>query len=358
MASGKQIDIPELLRLCRVADNATSVSDVHIVENARPWVRVNGRVQCVDDAPPFGDAAIKEFYEQNLSPVLLRALATDNYVTSSVHSPIFGDVRIHIFRKTDGLDLVIRLLNGNVPSIQRLRLPKIIQTFVDTANGLYLFSGPTGSGKSTALAAVINEINRKYDYTIFTVEDPIEYKYRSDRSLIRQLAVGQDVQDYQHAIRSFLRADPDVLLIGEMRDSETMEAALRAAQTGHLVFSTVHDNGAAETCQRVCGSFSGDRQEQIKMTFASVVRGVVSLKLLTTADEKGRVPVCEIMIMNDAIRNQIRKGEFQQIRSSIQQGRDYGMMTLEDDLNRLLSEGIITREAAIEASNIPKEIKA
>jgi twitching motility protein PilT len=148
-----------------------------------------------------------------------------------------------------------------------------------------------------------------------------------------------------------------VILIGEMRDSETMLAGLRAAETGHLVFSTVHDNGAAETCQRVCGSFGGDQAEQVKMTFASVVRGVVSLRLVTSASGEGRLPACEIMIMNDAIKNQILKNEFRQIRSTMQQGRKEGMQTFEDDLNRMLDEGLITREAALEAANFPKEIR-
>jgi twitching motility protein PilT len=351
------ISIRELLRLCRQADNAASISDVHIVQNGVPWLRRDGILERYDALNPFADEEIKEFYESELSATLLEQFQREHSVSTSVHSKDFGDIRIHVQRKNDGIDLIIRLLNMNVPSIPKLNLPKILPSFADTPNGLYLFSGATGSGKSTALAALIHEINKKHPYAIFTVEDPIEYKHSSIKSLVRQLALGQDTPSYTAAIRSLLRSDPDVILIGEMRDPDTMLAALQAAETGHLVFSTVHDNGAAETCQRVCGSFSGSQAEQVQMTFASVVRGVVSLRLVPTASGEGRVPACEIMIMNDAIKNQIIKGQFQQIRSSIQQGRDRGMQTFEDDLNRLVSQGVISHDSALEYANFPSEIR-
>jgi twitching motility protein PilT len=351
------VSITDLLRMCRQADNAASISDVHIVQNGIPWLRRDGVLEKYEALDPFADEEIKEFYESNLSQTMLEMFQKENSVTTSVHSKEFGDIRIHVIKKNDGTDLIIRLLNMNVPSIQKLNLPKILPSFADTPNGLYLFSGPTGSGKSTALAALIHEINKRHPYAIFTVEDPIEYKHTSMKSLVRQLAIGQDTPSYASAIRSFLRSDPDVILLGEMRDSETMLAGLRAAETGHLVFSTVHDNGAAETCQRICGSFGGDQAEQVKLTFASVVRGVVSLRLVTTAKGEGRIPACEIMIMNDAIKNQIKRSEFQQIRGSIQQGKKEGMQTFEDDLNRMLADGLITRETALENANNKAEIR-
>lgn len=343
--------------MCRRAENSGSISDVHIVQNDKPWIRVDGHLQRFNEYYEIEDAEIKAFYERNLGQYLNGLFAKTGYASTSLHQPEFGDIRLHVLRKTEGIDMVIRMLNAKVPDIDSLGLPRVIKSFADTPNGLYLFTGATGMGKSTALAALVHEINQKYNYSIFTVEDPIEYRHDSIKSLVRQLTIGKDVDNYADAIRSFLRSDPDVILIGEMRDTETMEAALQAAETGHLVFSTVHDNGAAETCQRIIGSFKGDRQAQITMSFASVVRGVVSLRLVPMATGEGRIAAAEVMISNDAVRNQIIKGEFQQIRTTIQQGRESGMQVLEDELNRLVRDGLITYETAVEYSNQPKEIK-
>jgi twitching motility protein PilT len=350
--------IEELLSTCRAAENASSASDVHIVANDRPWIRVNGDVEVFEDHAPISDKEIQNFYEDRFNDAHLESFQRDHYVSTSMHSDDFGDVRIHVMRTSNGVEMIIRLLNAKVPRLATLNLPKVLDTFPSTENGLYLFTGATGQGKSTALAALINEINVNYPYTIYTVEDPIEYVHYSKRSLVRQLAVGTDVLSFAAAIRSFLRADPDVILIGEMRDNETIEAALRAAETGHLVFATVHDNSASETCQRILGSFEADRQEQIKMCFSSVMRGVVSLRLLPTANGLSRIAAAEVMLANDAIRNMLRKGEYHSLRGAISQGSNEGMQTLEWDLNRLIKDGSITKEVALATANKPEEIKA
>jgi twitching motility protein PilT len=359
-----EFEIPEnrilkLLKLCRKSTNSTSVSDAHIVENDYAWIRVDGKLIRFTEMEPITDAEIKNFCESvlNLGKHLQEEFERNHYISTSLHNEDVGEVRVHMFRKNDGLDLVIRLLNPKVPAFETLGLPDVIKTFADTPNGLYLFTGATGSGKSTALAALINEINKKYQYSIFTVEDPIEYHHESLKSLVRQFAIGQDIVSYDEAIRSFLRADPDVILIGEMRDEKTMEAALRAAETGHLVFSTVHDNGAAETCQRIIGSFPGDRQEQIKMSFASVMRGIVSLRLIPHACGEGRVAAAEVLISTSGIRNNLRKGEWEQIHSAIASGKEKGMQTMEESLSRLAKDGVITWEDALENANKPDDIR-
>ena len=350
--------VKTLLSLCRKAKNSSSVSDIHIVQDEVPWIRTDGVLR------PFGKLGvtsadeIKQFYEEHLDQTLTADFAKSGYVSTSTHDDNFGDVRIHVVRKLGGVDLVIRLLNPTVPEFEDLGLPAIMKTFADSPNGLYLFTGATGQGKSTALASVVNEINKKFQYSIYTVEDPIEYRHKSNRSLIRQLNVGKEVVNYAEAIRSFLRADPDVILIGEMRDTETMKAALQAAETGHLVFSTLHDNSAVDTVQRVINSFQPEVQEQISTTFQAVVRGIVSMRLVPRASGQGRVPAAEIMLMNEAVRNIIKKGEYNLLRSAIAENRGSGMQTLEDNLNDLIKQGIITRDSAIEASNVPKEIRA
>ena len=350
--------ITRLIRMLRKAENASSISDLHIVQNEKAWVRVDGKLEQITDFPIITDEDIKIFLENNVfrHSNITKVLDADNYVSTSIHDPVFGDVRVHLQRVGSKSRLIIRLLNAKVPDINRLNLPEAIKKLANFPNGLVLFTGATGSGKSTALAALINEINKKYEFSIYTVEDPVEYKHKSIKSLVTHLSVGTDVNSYAAGIRSLLRADPDVILIGEMRDVETMEAALRAAETGHLVFSTLHDNGATETCSRIIGSFDGERQNQIKQSFASVMRGVVSLRLLPSTSD-GRVPACEIMLSNDAIRGQIKKGDFQMLRATILSSKEEGMQTLESDLSRLVDEGIITLETAREAANVPEDVK-
>jgi twitching motility protein PilT len=190
--------------------------------------------------------------------------------------PSFGAIRIHAFRGENGLALSLRLLREGVPELSALGLPDIVSTFADFPTGLVLFTGPTGSGKSTALAGLVNEINKKYQRHIVTVEDPVEYRHRSRRSLVRQREIGRDVSSYAESLRGVLRADPDVILIGELRDPDVMSACLQASETGHLVFSTLHTSEAAETVQRIVGVFEGGRQEQARMDAAVAQRAKCS----------------------------------------------------------------------------------
>ena len=350
--------ISKVIRVLRKAENTNSISDLHIVQNARPWVRVDGKIELFGDSPSISDEDIKAFLMPSVynEKSLNKLLDEDNYVSTAIHSKDYGDIRVHVQRVSGKVRLIIRLLNNKIPDINRLNLPQVIKTFAEFPNGLVLFTGATGSGKSTALAALINEINKNHEYTIYTLEDPVEYRHESLKSLITHLSVGTDIKTYSAGVRSLLRADPDVILIGEMRDPETMEAALRAAETGHLVFSTLHDNGAAETCARIIGSFEGDRQNQIKESFASVMRAVVSLRLLPSTSE-GRYPACEIMINNPAIRGQLKEIQFNQLRGTMMSSNNIGMQTLEQHLTKLVENGIISYEVALEAANEKNDMK-
>lgn len=348
--------INQLIRSCRASTNAQSVSDIHITMGDHPWLRVDGVLKSYRKCAAFTREDIKHFVDDLVKGEAEAHLRDNGSISVAIHEESYGDVRVHIFRKDTGTDLVIRLLNPEVPAFAKLNLPPRLLEFADFPNGLVLFTGATGSGKSTALAALVNEVNMRHNYSIYTIEDPIEYRHFSKKSKVSQLSVGSDVPTYSEALKSFLRADPDVILVGEMRDKETMKAAMQAAETGHLVFSTMHDNSAADTVQRIINSFPGDEQNQIKTTFMSVIRAIVSLKLVPKAIGTGRLPVVEILIANDAIKNTIQKGEYQNLRGLIDSGRNEGMQTLERHLRELMQKGEITKDIALEYANVPKEI--
>jgi twitching motility protein PilT len=221
-----------------------------------------------------------------------------------------------------------------------------------------LFTGPTGSGKTTALSALVERINSTYARNIVTIEEPIEYRYTSKLSLVRQREIGRDVGSYAEALRGVLRADPDVILIGELRDAEVMSACLSASETGHLVFSTLHTSEAAETVQRIVGAFDGTRQEQARVQLAQSLRAIVSLRLLPDASGHGRRSACEVLLNSSAIRSQLMAPDkTMQIRNTIETSRSHGMQTLEMDLSRMVAERLVTYEAAVGASDYPDQIR-
>ncbi|MBD5636087.1 MAG: Flp pilus assembly complex ATPase component TadA, partial [Candidatus Eremiobacteraeota bacterium] len=259
----------------------------------------------------------------------------------------------------NGLALSLRLLREAVPDLDSLGLPAVVSKFADFATGLVLFTGPTGSGKSTALAGLIDRINSRFERHIVTVEDPIEYRHQSKLSLIRQREIGRDVSSYTESLRGVLRADPDVILIGELRDPGVMSACLAASETGHLVFSTLHTSEAAETVQRIVGVFDGGRQEQARMQLAQSLQAIVSMRLIPDASGRGRRPACEVLLNSPAIRSQLMSPEKTiQIRNTIETSRKDGMQTLESHLGELVASGEIDIAEARAASLFPEEIRA
>ncbi len=351
-------DIEEAIRVARESVHAASTSDVHVEGNEPPWHRVDGAMVRME-LPVVEPESVRAFCETYLSKREYERLnGPHGAADGALAHPRFGAIRVHAFRGENGLGLSLRLLRDGVPDLASLGLPDIISTFADFPTGLVLFTGPTGSGKSTALAALVDEINRKYERHVVTVEDPIEYRHRSKRSLIRQREVGRDVSSYAESLRGVLRADPDVILIGELRDPDVMSACLAASETGHLVFSTLHTSEAAETVQRIVGVFDGGRQEQARVQLAQSLQAIVSLRLIPDASGRGRRAACEIVLNTSAIRSQLMSPEKTvQIRNTIESSRKDGMQTLEMDLSRMVDQRLITYEAAVAASDYPEQIR-
>lgn len=255
--------------------------------------------------------------------------------------------RVNAFKEKGNFALAIRTITADVPTFEQLQLPETLTVFTEKYKGLVLVTGPTGSGKSTTLASLIDIINSTRQEHIITLEDPIEYLHHHKKSIINQREIGSDSQSFQSALRAILRQDPDIILIGEMRDPETISTALTAAETGHLVFSTLHTIGAAKTIDRIIDSFPGDQQPQIRTQLSTVCEGIISQQLLPTADHQGRIAATEVMIATTAIRNLIREDKSYQIQSSIQTGQKIGMHTMDQDLIRLYNNGKISKEIAL-----------
>jgi twitching motility protein PilT len=265
--------------------------------------------------------------------------------------------RVNVFKDRNTVAAAFRLIVAKIPTIQDLGLPAVIEDLTKIARGLILVTGPTGSGKSTTLAAMINSINMERSEHIITIEDPIEYLHHHKRSVVNQREVGQDTHEFQNALRASLREDPDVILVGEMRDQETMQMAIRAAETGHLVFATLHTNSAAQTVDRIVDSFPPAQQEQVRLMLSNSIQAVLCQQLLPRATGRGRVCALEVMIATAAIRNLIREAKSHQITSSIQTGAAVGMQTLDQHLRELYLKGIITYEEAMGRAMNQDELK-
>lgn len=268
----------------------------------------------------------------------------------------WGRERVNIFRQQGKLACTIRLLNDRIPTIEELQLPPILKQLADEPRGLILVTGPTGSGKSTTLAAMIDYVNASRPEHIITIEDPIEYMYERKQALIHQREVGRDVSSFAAALRSALREDPDIILVGEMRDYETISAALTAAETGHLVLSTLHTTGAAQTIDRIIDACPASSQNQVRIQLSGVLKGIITQCLIPTADGRGRTAATELLTGTDAVMNLIRESKGHQMSTIMQSGAANGMHTLNGDLARLVSLGMITRENAYKYSNDKRDL--
>lgn len=265
--------------------------------------------------------------------------------------------RVNVFRQQNRIASTIRLLNNTIPSLQELKLPPVLYQLADEPRGLILVTGPTGSGKSTTLASMIEHINQTKPVHIITIEDPVEYTYQDKMALIHQRETGRDVVNFASALRSALREDPDIILVGEMRDYETISAALTAAETGHLVLSTLHTTGAAQTIDRIIDACPGESQNQVRTQLAGVLKGVVTQTLLPVAGGQGRVAATELLLGTDAVLNLIRENKTHLMSSSMQAGATNGMHTLNMDLARLAQGRIITPQTAYQYTNDRRDLQ-
>jgi twitching motility protein PilT len=351
--------------------NGLKASDVHITVGRPPIFRING-VLIPMDAPEIWNGLTSEQQEEispltpETSNVLLREIIKPEHYEIllekgecdfSYSIPGVLRVRVNAFRQRSSIAFVMRLLDIAIPSFRELGLPYVLNYLSNRARGLILVTGPTGSGKSTTLASMIDLINREKRLHIITLEDPIEYLHRHNQCTINQREVGGDTKTFSSGLRAALREDPDVIMVGEMRDLETISTALTASETGHLVLASLHTSGAPETIDRIIDVFPPSQQQQIRVQLASTLEGIVSQLLLTKTDGSGRVPAPEILVMSPAIKNLIRENKTYQILTQIQTGVKYGMVTLDMSLKDLFRRGLIDRMEALHYARDPENLK-
>lgn len=345
---GNMYDLDEIL----IQSVKVRASDIHLTTGRPPSYRIDGIL-----APIEGERLTPQMLEDILMPLMdvrHREELQNNGQTDFAYAISgVGRFRVNVFKQRGTLASVMRSLPFNIPEPEDLGIPAEVVEMTTRKRGLILVTGPTGSGKSTTLASLIHVINRNYPYHIITLEDPIEYLHRHDKSVVNQREIGSDSTNYAQALRAALREDPDVILVGEMRDLETISTAITAAETGHLVFSTLHTIGADKTIDRIIDVFPPNQQQQIRIQLASVLECVVSQQLLKKADGSGRVATLEILFANNAVRNLIRESKTYQISSVMQTSKRAGMQTMDDALYDLYMRKLIDADNAVTYAQDP-----
>ncbi len=329
-------------------------SDVHITQGTNLAVRRYGMLHILDEKPTPDEAKEMIYY------VLTKEEQARVEAGEDVDVGINVDnirIRANVYHQRNNLACSIRLLMAEIPEFEALGLPEVLKSLATANNGIILVTGPTGSGKTTTLSAIVDFINKNEAKHVITVEDPIEYIYPHNRAMIHQREIGRDVKSFAYALTSALREDPDIILVGEMRDFETISAAITAAETGHLVLSTLHTQSAAQTINRIIDGSPIEMQATIRSQFAHCIRGVISQQLLPTADGNGRVLTHEIMMGTSAIKSLIMEDKIQMIPGAIASAGHVGMHTLNNDLSRLVGMGLITKKVAMDATYDPNELE-
>ena len=335
----------DIFNLLKEAVNI-GASDIHITTDSYPIARVNGK---------FIKLSNSILTNEDTKEIVKKIAGEDRFkIVESIGELDFSQAledrsrfRINAYKQKGNYALAIRTINAQVPNFNQLHLPEILKIFTEKHKGLVLVTGPTGSGKSTTLASLIDMINENRQVHIITLEDPIEYVHNHKISIVNQREIGSDSKSFNSALRAILRQDPDVILIGEMRDPETISIALTAAETGHLVFSTLHTIGATKTIDRIIDNFQPEQQQQIRTQLSTVCEGVISQQLIPMSDGSDRIAATEVMISTPAIRNLIRENKTYQIQNVIQTGNIKGMHTMDQDLIKLCQQGRISKEMAL-----------
>jgi twitching motility protein PilT len=331
-------------------------SDLHITAGDRPKFRVDGQIMPAYTEVVLGPKDTLQIAYSILTEAQKKRFETEDELDFSFGIANLSRFRGNVFKQRGCVSMVVRQIPFEILSFEQLKLPPIIARMAEKPRGLVLVTGPTGSGKSTTLAAMIDKINREEQGHILTVEDPIEFVHRHQRCIVNQREIGADTKSFGSALKYALRQDPDVVLIGEMRDQETIHAALTIAETGHLAFATLHTNSAAETINRVIDVFPPTQQAQVRAQLAFVLEAVVTQTLLPKASGRGRVAACEIMVCTPAVRACIRDDKIHQIYSIMQAGKKFGMQTLNDALYQLYVQNEVTLEEALQHSSDPNEL--
>lgn len=321
-------------------------SDLHFTVGLPPVVRQHGHLKRLSNYPVCDEAAVLGIVDQMVNDNHREIMASGEDCDLSYTTNEGYRNRVNIYHQKGNTAIAIRLLRDSIPTFDELKLPHVLAEFAMKPRGLVLVTGPTGSGKSTTLAAMIDHINTHKSDHIIIVEDPIEYVHEHKMCMVNQREVGADVTSFAASLRGALREDPDVILVGEMRDYETIQAAITAAETGHLVMSTLHTTDAASTIDRIIDVFPPHQQQQVRTQLASILVGVCSQQLVPTADGNGRVAALEILVATDAVASMIRENKTHQINNAIQTGRSLGMLSRDQELARLVKCGKITKEEA------------
>lgn len=331
-------------------------SDLHITVGVPPICRIDGELKSFSSFDKLMPNDTKKLIHTLLNDRQEKILDKRGEVDFSYSEKGLGRFRVNIYKQRNSLAAALRTIPLEVPDIDDLELPNVFKKIAENRRGLVLVTGPTGSGKSTTLASMVNFINNTRSEHIITLEDPIEYLHRHNKSIVNQREIGLDTLNYGDALTAALRQDPDVILIGEMRDLETISTAVTAAETGHLVFSTLHTVNAVSTVDRIIDVFPPNQQQQIKIQLSNVLKGVISQQLLPRIDKAGRIAACEVMIPNMAIKNNIREGKTHHILSSLQTGRSEGMISMDNALTDLVHQRKISRQDALKYAMNEKAI--
>ncbi len=346
--------IDELLEICLRMGG----SDLHLAAGAAPTVRVNGSLVAIEGYGLLNGDMIERLVFAILNERNIASFLSELELDTSYSIPGKSRFRMNVFRQRGTIGAVLRTIPFDIPDFDSLHMPAVIQTFAHLPRGLVLVTGPTGSGKSTTLAALLDIINRTKAVHILSCEDPIEFLYDHKMAIVNQREVGEDTKSFASALKRALREDPDVILVGEMRDLETIHMALTAAETGHLVFATLHTQSAPQTVDRIVDVFPPDQQGQIRVMLATTLQAVVTQQLLPTADGRGRAAAVEILIATPAVRNLIRERKGYQLASQMQAGARLGMVTMDQNLAELVRARRISLHTAIEHASNPDDLRS
>jgi len=335
---------------------ARDASDLHVTVGTPPVIRVRGEVERVEDYAPLTPEETQQLLYRILSSEQQKNLEIKRQLDFSHSIPGLARFRVNVYFQRESIGAAFRLIPAEIKTLEELGIPATLHQLAQKPRGLVLVTGPTGSGKSTTLAAIIDEINRTRAEHILTVEDPIEFVHRHKKCIVNQREIGPDASSFAEALKAALRQDPDVILVGEMRDLETISTALTAAETGHLVFGTLHTQSAPSTIDRIIDVFAPEQQEQVRIMIANSLQAVVTQALLPTADGVGRVAALEILLPDDAVRNLIRQAKIEQVYSVMQTKTAGGMQTMEQALADLTSRRVVNVDDALSRSSRPEQL--
>jgi twitching motility protein PilT len=353
MTDATNLSVDELLRRARELD----ASDLHLTPGSEPVVRLRGQLERLDGFEKLTAEVVRDLVYRILSTEQQKILETKRSVDLAYSLPGVARFRVNVFFQRATVGAAFRTIPAEIKSLDQLGLPQHVASFAAIPRGLVLVTGPTGSGKSTTLATLIDLINRSRHEHILTIEDPIEFLHWHRSCIVNQREIGTDATSFADGLRAALRQDPDIVLVGEMRDLETIATALTAAETGHLVFATLHTQSAPQTIDRIIDVFPAEQQHQVRIQLASTLQGVVTQTLVPTADGQGRIAALEILIPDDAVRNLIRQGKIEQIYSVMQTGTARGMQTMEQALADLVLRKVITRDVGVGRSSRPDQLE-